>query len=240
MALFVLSDLHLSTGEQTDKSMEVFGHRWQNYTERIQKNWSALVGEDDTVVIGGDVSWALSLEEAISDFSFLHALPGKKILMKGNHDFWWTTLQKMNNFLSANGFTDMTFLQNNAFLCDSFIVCGSRGWFYETDTASAATGADYEKMIAREAHRLSLSLQQGKALQASLDKETEIIAFLHFPPIWNGAVCEPIMQVLKDYGIQKCYFGHIHGISEMSFEADGITFILTAADALGFVPKAVF
>ncbi|MBO7150517.1 MAG: metallophosphoesterase [Clostridia bacterium] len=240
MALFVLSDLHLSTAVETDKSMEVFGHRWQNYTERIQKNWSALVDENDTVVIGGDVSWALSLEEATSDFSFLHALPGKKIILKGNHDFWWTTLQKMTNFLNANGFCDMAFLQNNAFLCDSFIICGSRGWFYETDTAAAATGADYDKMIAREAHRLSLSLTQGKALQESLEKETELIAFLHFPPIWNGAVCEPILQTLKDFGIKRCYFGHIHGVSETSFEAEGIEFILTAADALGFMPKAIF
>lgn len=240
MALFVLSDLHLSTAAQTDKSMEVFGARWQSYTERIKKNWTSLVTEDDTVVIGGDVSWALTLSEAESDFRFLHALPGKKILMKGNHDFWWTTLQKMHAFTQAHGFSDIEFLQNNAFLCDEFVVCGSRGWFYEVDSAAAATGADYEKMVARESLRLSLSLSQGQAIQAITPKKTELLAFLHFPPIWNGTVCEPILQTLKTFGVSRCYFGHIHGVSECTFEAEGILFTLTAADALSFTPKAIF
>lgn len=240
MALYVLSDLHLSLSAQTDKSMEVFGPRWANYTERIQKAWTALVEPQDTVLIGGDLSWALTLEEAKEDLAFLHSLPGKKILLKGNHDFWWTTLKKMNTYLEDNGYGDICFLQNSAYLCDGMVICGARGWFYEKDDAATHTGADYERMIAREVGRLELSLKAAEDLTEGMEDRPERIVFLHFPPLWNGTVCQPIMDVLTAHGIRRCYFGHIHGAAETQFEESGITFTLTAADALGFVPKRVF
>ena len=180
MALFAISDLHLSTAADTDKSMEVFGRKWAGYTERLEKNWRAVVSDGDTVVIPGDVSWSISLAGTESDFTFLHSLPGKKILGKGNHDFWWSTEAKMNAYLSSLGFDDIRFLHNNALFCDGRIVCGTRGWFSEDDEGAHG---DFEKLVNREATRLKLSLDAAKKLSDE-HPGAKTVAFFHFPPVW--------------------------------------------------------
>lgn len=235
LALFAISDLHLSTAADTDKSMEVFGKKWTGYTERLEKNWRAVVSDGDTVVIPGDVSWSISLPGTQSDFSFLHALPGKKILGKGNHDFWWSTETKMNAYLSSLGFDDIRFLHNNAFLCDGRIVCGTRGWFSEDDEGAHG---DFEKLVNREATRLQLSLDAAKAI-AEQNPGADLLAFFHFPPVWGDQVCRPMIDLLHEYGVTECCFGHIHGIytvpSTTVFE--GITLRFISADYLDFLPR---
>lgn len=238
--LYVIADLHLSTGAGTNKSMEVFGARWAAYTERLEKNWRAVITPEDSVVIPGDISWALTLEEAVSDLLFLDALPGHKYIGKGNHDFWWSTAAKTDRFFAAHGISSLSLLNNNAWLCEDFILCGTRGWFQDEAAARAPQNADYDKLIAREAIRLSLSLAQGQALQKQ-HPDTEILAFLHFPPVWNGQECRPLLDVLHRYGVHRCYFGHIHGNYTVpaSFLFEDIRFALISADFLHFAPRPI-
>ncbi len=242
MSIYVISDLHLSTLEETNKSMEVFGSRWDCYMQRIKANWTRLVTEKDTVVVPGDISWALSLGEAISDMRFIDALPGKKLLGKGNHDFWWTTLTKHKKTFAENGITTIDFLSNNATVCENYILAGTRGWYQDEDAKGAHEGVDYLKLINREALRLELSLKEATRLKsAEENKDKEILVFLHFPPVWNGKRCEQIISVLVKYGIKRVYFGHIHGSYTVpqSFVADGIEYYLVSADYLGFIPKII-
>jgi predicted phosphohydrolase len=231
MSLYAISDLHLSINDGTDKSMEVFGKKWIGYVERLRKNWCAVVTNEDTVVIPGDISWATTLEEAELDFRFLESLPGKKILGKGNHDYWWSTASKHETFLKKHGFQSISFLHNNAMNVGAYTVAGTRGWFQEDDKEHG----DIEKLIRREAIRLELSLTSAKAIAC----DTEILVFLHFPPIWKDQVCRPIIDLLSKNGIQKCYFGHIHSMYSLpsQFEFEGITFSMISADYLDFLPK---
>ena len=237
MSVYVIADLHLSTLDSTNKSMEVFGHRWQNYITRIKNAWSHLVSEDDTVIVPGDVSWALSLDESLSDMRFIDSLPGKKILGKGNHDFWWATAAKMTAFQKTNGLDSISFLHNNALLADGCVIAGTRGWFQEDDTAHG----DAEKLIRREAMRLDLSLSDAERLKAESGCE-RILVFLHFPPVWNGQICRPLIDALHAHGVTDCYFGHIHGVYTVpsSFEFEGIRMTILSADYLEFLPKRLF
>lgn len=238
MSLFAIADLHLSTSEQTDKSMEVFGPRWADYTNRLRSAWQALVEPTDTVVLGGDISWALTLEEAGADLHFIHDLPGQKILLKGNHDFWWPTAAKLNAYKEKEGLSSLSFLHNSAFVCEGAVICGTRGWFHDpTADGAKEANADYERVVAREAGRLRLSLEAGRAL--SDGGARELIVFLHFPVRWGNAECEPMLEVLKAYDVKRCYFGHIHGASPTHFELDGIEMTLISADALSFIPKHI-
>ena len=240
MSLFVLSDTHLALHDAA-KSMEVFGSRWQNYIARIEKNWRALVTDEDTVVIAGDVSWAMTLEETVKDFHFLQGLPGQKLLGKGNHDFWWNTAAKIGRHFEANGFSSLHMLYNNAYVIDRFIVCGTRGWFIDPSLQKTVGTVDYTKIVNREVIRLRMSLDAAKALQTQDGGEKEILPFLHFPPVWGEFRCEELISVLKEYGVSRCYFGHIHGMSAApdSIHDSGIQFILTAADHLNFTPLAI-
>ena len=240
MSLFVIADLHLSTAEQTNKSMEVFGRRWSDYVARLVHNWRAVVNDEDTVIIPGDVSWALTLDEAISDFTLLHSLPGRKILGKGNHDFWWSTASKLTAFTKEHAFQNIFFLFNNAFETDEFLLAGTRGWYQDESCENLPKDTDFKKLVAREASRLDTSLKAAKALKKENDRR-EILAFLHFPPIWNGLVCEEIVDVLKKHGISRCFFGHIHGnyTAPASFLHDGIAFSLISADFLEFYPRLI-
>ena len=240
MSLFVIGDLHLSTLESTNKSMEVFGRRWSGYIEKISKNWKAVVEPSDTVIVPGDISWALSLEEAESDLKFIDLLPGRKVFLKGNHDFWWSTLSKMNNFFAEKEITSISFLYNNALVIEDFILCGSRGWYQDEDNENARKDNNYDKIISRECIRLRLSLDEGKKLK-QLNPEKEMIVFMHFPPFWNNFKCEEFVSLLKEYGVKRCYFGHIHGnyYAPAYTECDGIEFIITSADYLGFVPRLI-
>lgn len=233
MAVFVIADLHLSTAERTQKSMEVFGPRWKDYAERLRQNWCRLVAPQDTVVVAGDISWALTLEEALEDLRFLNALPGKKVLMKGNHDFWWNSLKKMNTLCETEGLDTLTFLHNSATVAEDFLIFGTRGWFYGEE--GEAGEGDIPRLIAREALRLDLSLGALKKLQAQ-HPEKEAIAFFHFPPLWGGVACEAFTAKLEEAGIQRCYFGHIHGAHKISTTRNGVTYTLVAADALSFIP----
>lgn len=228
MSLFVIADLHLSFG--VDKPMDVFPG-WSDYTERLEKNWRAVVSEEDTVVIAGDISWGMKLEETLEDFRYIHALPGRKILLKGNHDYWWSTKSKIAQFLTYNGLDRIEILQNNAFSVEDRTLCGTRGWL-----CNAQTPEDI-KILNRETVRLRLSLEEGKKLGA------EPVVFLHYPPIYDGMESRPILELLLEYGVKDCYFGHIHGRHAAkkapTGEYKGIRMHLVACDYVDFCPVLV-
>ena len=239
MSLFAISDLHLSLGQNTDKSMEVFGKRWQGYTQKLDKSWRAVVSDEDTVILPGDISWALTLEEAEADLRFIHELPGKKIIGKGNHDFWWQTMRKLTLFCEEKGFTTLSFLYNNAIETDMHVVCGTRGWFYDPSSDNIPRDTDFEKISAREAMRLNASLTEGEKLSAETGKP--LLTFLHFPAVWTDKVSEGILSVLLEHGVKKCFFGHIHSGYDLptDFSHEGIDFSLISADFLHFIPKLI-
>ena len=228
MSLFALGDLHLSLGE--DKPMDVFAG-WNDYVQRLEENWKRLVTDEDTVVLAGDISWGMKLEETLTDFRFIDSLPGKKLLLKGNHDYWWSTKRKMDAYLQENGLTSMQILFNNAYRVGDYAVCGTRGWFLENDTPEDV------KVLNREVGRLKLSLEEALKLQG------EPVVFLHYPPYYRGVECPEIMDVLLEYGIKKCYYGHIHGKKNfrLAFEGvyKGVDFRLISCDKVGFMPVLV-
>ena len=240
MSLYTIADLHLSTFDKTNKSMEVFGKSWADYMTRIENNWRHLVTDEDTVVIPGDVSWALSLEEAESDLKFLDSLPGKKILGKGNHDFWWSTMRKHEAFFEKNEIKSISFLFNNAHEVDNFIIAGTRGWYNDEDAANAPDNADFEKLTNRENLRLRASLQVAKSLKDS-SPDKEIIVFMHFPPFWNGKASDGLIDLLKEYDVRRVYFGHIHGnyTTPPHFIYEDIDMHIISADYLRFVPQLI-
>ncbi len=240
MALFVLSDPHLAIAK-ADKSMEAFGSRWQDYIKRIEANWRAVVSDTDTVVLPGDISWAMTLEEARDDLAFLDALPGQKLIGKGNHDFFWTTASKMNRFFEENGLATLRILYNNAYLVEDLVVCGTRGWFMEEKQQKTVGRVDYQKIVNREILRLRMSLDAARALQGDGPCKREIVPFLHFPPAFGEFRCEEMMSLLREYGVRRCYFGHIHVPVPRTAEViDGIHYVLCAADQLRFTPLPVF
>ena len=229
MSLFVIADLHLALGVP-EKSMDVFP-RWRGYTEKLSENWARLVRPEDTVILPGDISWAMDLEDAYADLAFIHALPGTKIIGKGNHDFWWATMRKLQNFVTEKELTTIRFLFNNAYLCEGISVCGSRGWFFDAQEAE-----DNAKVIAREAQRLRVSIEAGLALGGTP------AVFMHYPVIMDDKRVEPLTDVLKEYGITRCFFGHVHGDRTgrlADFTEDGVRFSLISSDFLDFTPKKV-
>ena len=226
MALFSISDLHLSLS--VDKPMDVF-HGWENYVQRLEKNWKNLITPQDSIILPGDFSWAMDLQGALADFRFLDDLPGQKYLLKGNHDFWWSTMKKMTDFLEENGLNTIHLLHNNAVKLENKIVCGTRGWLYDENKY---TQQDI-KVLNREAERLRASLQ------SIADDSCEKIVFLHYPPIYGATSCEPILKVLHEFGIKRCFYGHIHGSGvalSVNEERDGIRFRLVSCDFNGFSP----
>lgn len=225
MALYTIGDLHLSLNG--DKPMDVFGPKWDNHVERIREAFSRLRG-DDVIVLAGDTSWGMSLEEALPDFAFLDALQGRKLLVKGNHDYWWTTAAKMNRFFSEHGFETLKILHNNCFFYGDWALCGTRGWFYEENAAQTHTG----KMLAREALRLECSFRMAEG--------RPILCFLHYPPLYRGYQCPELLALIDRYHAQRCCYGHLHGASHaLAFEGRrGLTeYALVAADYLCFTPK---
>lgn len=226
MSLFAIADTHLSLG--TNKPMDSFPG-WNDYVERLGNNWNSIVKEEDTVVIAGDISWAMNFDELYEDFSFLNDLNGKKIIVKGNHDYWWNTLSKMNKFIEENNFDSINILQNNSYDVEGISVCGSRGWMFESSEEHD------EKILSREVGRIKMSLD-------SAVNENRIL-FLHYPPITTNSSCNEILDTLKKYGIKKCFYGHLHGMAtKYAFEGeyDGIDFKLISADRLSFVPKLIY
>ena len=240
MAIYVMGDLHLSTNSVTNKSMEKFGKRWLGYTDKLRRNWEAVVTSEDTVVIPGDISWAMKLEEALSDFQFIESLPGTKLIGKGNHDFWWNTASKMNVFFQENCIQSVKILNNNAYLVENQVLCGTRGWFLDEKQQVTVGSVDYEKIINREVIRLQLSLDNAVRLQREHELasgiRSPISVFLHFPPVWLDFICRPFVETLHDYGNPTCYFGHIHGMYNVpkEFEFEGISMHLVSSDAMDF------
>ncbi|WP_101697855.1 metallophosphoesterase [Clostridium minihomine] len=228
MALYAIADLHLSLG--ANKPMDVF-EGWQGYVAKLEQHWHRIVKEEDTVVIAGDISWAMKLEETQKDFQFLNSLPGKKLLLKGNHDYWWSTKSKIDTYFAANGFDSLQIVHNNSYAVGEFGVCGTRGWLY-----NAASDEDI-KIVKREVGRLNASIDHALA------QGLEPIVFLHYPPVYDGMVCKEILEVLLSRGIRKCYFGHIHGTQAskraVTGEYQGIELHLISCDYLGFAPLCV-
>ena len=236
MAIFTIADLHLPGKEGDKKSMEIFGSRWIGGTDKLTRNWKALITDEDSIIIPGDISWAMTLDEARDDFSMLNSLPGTKYIGKGNHDFWWATASKMNSFFESNHFATLKILYNNSYMIEGKMICGSRGWFAEESNQKTVGDVSWLKITDRETMRLKMSLESNSA-----DPETEKIVFLHFPPIWNNAVCNDIIDLLHTHNVTKCYYGHIHGMysSEANFEYEGIRFELISADYLDFCPRKI-
>lgn len=224
MSIFAISDLHLSF--MTDKPMSVF-KGWENHIERIKANWKRLVREEDTVILPGDFSWALKIEETIEDFKFLESLPGKKILIKGNHDLWWNTVKKIRDFWKENGFNSFDLIYNNSICAEGYAIAGTRGWFYDEKGTV--------KIKQREAGRLETSLKSAE------ETGLPILTFLHYPPVYNDCVCEEIIEVLKAHNINHIYCGHIHGYGfhNLQKEYKGIKFTLVSCDCIDFTPYLV-
>jgi len=240
MSLYTIADLHLSLGEGINKSMNVFGPRWQDYVSKIESNWRRLVRPEDTVVIPGDVSWGMDMAQSLPDFKFIDALPGRKLLCKGNHDYWWTTVSKMRRALSDGGVTTMEFLHNCAYIRGDIVICGSRGWFIDEDDRADEREFN-QKILNREAQRLEASLREGMKLREQRGGGTRITAFLHYPPIYGDYRCDELLALLQRYGVSDCYYGHIHtpAQSRVVPEHAGCRFHLVAADQLAFVPLYV-
>ena len=238
MAVWTIADLHLA--HTVNKPMNKFGRRWTGHTEKIESRWRALVENGDTVIVPGDISWGMTLEEARDDLAFIDRLPGKKLLSRGNHDYWWASLAKMRALCEAEGFTTLEFMQNSAHPVENLILAGSRGWYIEQRLQNTPMPTDYEKIVARECLRLGMSLDEADKLKtANPDAETGV--FLHFPPVFGDFICEPLVEVLKSRGIRDCYFGHIHGVYNVpgNFEYEGIRMHLISADFLDFYPVKV-
>ncbi len=234
MALYCIADTHLSLS--VSKPMDVFGNRWQGYTEKLVRGWNSVVSEKDTVVIPGDISWGMTLDEAVEDLKLLDGLNGIKLIAKGNHDFWWQSQQKILNLFVSCGISSIKLLHNNAYLCENKRICGSRGWF--CDPKSAPENTDPEKIAAREVIRTEMSIKSALELG---DREAELIAFFHFPPVYKDFVCRGIVDLLHEYGIRRCYYGHIHGNYEMpqTICFENIDMTLVSADYLRFVPYRI-
>ncbi len=230
MSIYALSDLHLSLG--TDKPMDVFGDAWGDYTKKIKENWQSIVSSDDLVIIPGDVSWATYIEDAYDDFKFINDLNGKKIILKGNHDYWWTTLSKMNKFLSEHDFNSIQILNNTAVEYENAAICGTRGWWYKE-----TQGEDDQRILDREKKRLVLSLEEAISL-----KKERLIVGLHYPPVEINSEKQVFMDILKEYNVDTCVYGHLHSYSHKNAvcgNIEGINLQLVSADYLKFTPILV-
>lgn len=222
MAIFVIGDLHLSLGGE--KPMDVFPG-WQGYVQRLEENWRRLVGPGDTVVAAGDISWAMKLEDAAADFAFLESLPGQKLLLKGNHDYWWTTARKMETWFAGQGFSSLKLLHNNSYTVEGKALCGTRSWMFEPGEPHD------DKVMARELGRLRMSLDAAQ--------QGEKVVFLHYPPVYPGASAPQVTALLQEYGVKRCFYGHLHGAAirhAVQGVVDGVEYRLISADSLGFCP----
>ena len=228
MQLYGIGDLHLSLGVP-EKPMDIF-HGWENYMQLLEQHWRAMVQPEDTVVLAGDLSWGMTLPQAKADFAFLETLPGQKIILKGNHDYWWNSMKKMQQFFADNGFDSLHILHNNHYAFQQYGICGTRGWVsINGETADA-------KVLAREVQRLEVSIQ------SALKEQLTPIVFLHYPPVYTGTSAPEIVATLKEYGIRTCFYGHLHGNAiryAVQGDVDGIHYKLVSADGLRFCPYRI-
>lgn len=228
MSLFVIGDLHLALGDKS-KSMDIFDG-WANYTELLGQSWNSLVSAEDTIVLAGDISWSISLEKGYEDFKWIHNLPGRKIILKGNHDYWWNSRKKMEETFEKWGFDSLNILHNNHFQYENYGICGTRGWVNMPGESADA------KVLARESGRLTASIES--ALTAGLQP----LVFLHYPPLYGSSYNYDILDVLYKYGIKNCWYGHLHGPSiryAVNGERDGVDFRLVSGDFLQFRPEKI-
>ena len=225
MSVFMIGDLHLSLN--CDKPMDIFSG-WNDYVSRLTESWQSQVGADDTVVLAGDISWGMSLEQSLADFEYINSLPGKKVMIKGNHDYWWNSRRKMEDFFEKNGLTTLNILHNSFVEADGVALCGTRGWCLEDGKP------EDKKVTAREEGRLRSSLEAARP--AGL----EPIVFLHYPPVFGDGISAGIIDIMREYGVKRCFYGHLHGPScRLAFEGEylGINFSLISADYLQFCLK---
>ncbi len=230
MSLYVIGDLHLCKGN-AEKSMNIFSG-WEDYQERIESNWLEIVKPEDTIVLAGDISWGMSLQEALEDFRFIDRLPGTKIVLKGNHDYWWTTMNKMENFFISEGFSTIKILHNNHYRYGNYGICGTRGW------VNMPGETQDDKVLRREVQRLETSIK------SALSEGLTPVVFMHYPPLFASGFNYDILEILYRYDISECYYGHIHGRSAhelcITNTYDGINFHLISSDYLQFIPEKVF
>ena len=227
MALYAIGDLHLCLG--APKPMDIFGGNWVGYMDKLKEGLSVITDKDTTVLLG-DLSWSLDLLNATSDFAWIDQIPGRKIILKGNHDYWWSTASKFYKFCQETDFSEQWILNNNHYEFENYAICGTRGWFFE----EARSGEHDEKVFKRELLRLEASLKSAGDLPK--------IVFLHYPPKYKGYECDPIIQLLKEYEVRRCFYGHLHGPSHgLAVEGiwDGIDYKLVSADYLNFKPYLV-
>lgn len=227
MALYAIGDLHLCLG--APKPMDIFGGAWVGYMDKLRQGLSEI-GPEDTTVLLGDLSWALDLCGAKEDFSFINDIPGRKIILKGNHDYWWSTAAKFYKFCAEHGFENQYILNNNHYVYENWAICGTRGWFFEEERG----GEHDEKVLKRELMRLEASLKSAGDL--------EKIVFLHYPPKYKGYECPQILRLLEQYQVRRCFYGHLHGPSHgLALEGlwNGVDYRLVSADRLNFHPFRV-
>ena len=230
MKIFAISDLHLSLFKP--KSMDIFGEHWQDHWEKIQKDWRKKVTAADIVLLPGDLSWAMTLEEAKPDIAAICAMPGKKILMRGNHDFWWGSLNKVNSLLNDTAFA----LQNNAYAFGDVVIAGTRGWLCPNERNFSE---EDEKIYRREIHRLKLSLNAAR----KKDGKKPIIVMMHYPPFNEDLDPSGFTELFNEYGVVKVIYGHLHAHSlNKAFEGNmgGVTYILVSCDHLNFQLKHIY
>lgn len=232
MSIYTIGDLHLSFHE--DKPMDIFGENWRGHEEKIKEDWIKKVKKEDLVILPGDFSWSTYLKDTYEDFKYLNSLPGKKVLLKGNHDYWWTTLKSMRDFLNENHFENIDFIFNTAYEFENYIIAGTRGWTQTSEENKE------EKLLQREALRLEMSLKNAMQIKEQTP-EKEIIVFMHYPPLTNNQInsneSNDFIKLMKQYDVKKCYYGHLHGIAikeAIDREYLGIKFKLVSADALDF------
>lgn len=227
MSLYALADLHLSIN--INKPMDIFVG-WKNYTQKLKTNWESLLTDQDTIVLIGDICWGMSLEESLPSFKFLDKLPGKKIILKGNHDYWWSTKKKITDFFLKHNLNTLNILHNDYYVVDNICICGTRGWMFENGDEKNI------KLINREAQRLETSIK------SCLDLNLPIFVFLHYPPIFKNQVSKNILDILKKYDIKTCYYGHLHGDSKklsINGFVDNVYYQLVSCDYLDFSPVKI-
>lgn len=229
MSIYAISDLHLSFN--TNKPMNIFG--WIDYESKIKKDWLEKVSENDLVLLPGDFSWEIKLENTYKDFDFINNLPGKKLLLKGNHDLWWGTLNKMREFLEEQKLKNIDFIYNNSYEFEGNIIAGTRGWNLSEETP------EDEKIKKREVNRLELSIKDG--IEKYGDNKP-IIACMHYPPILKGNTNNEFTKVLEKYNVKKCIYGHLHGKSQINAEEgifNNIEYKLVSCDYTNFTLQKI-
>ena len=229
MSVYAIGDLHLPGHSQ--KPMDVFGSHWDRHFETISENWRNMISPEDVVLIPGDISWAMQLAEALDDLRAIAELPGTKLLLRGNHDYWWSSLNKLRSALPEK----MYVIQNDAMMIDGHVFCGTRGWNFPT--AAQGLGEQDEKVYQRELLRLKMSLDQAVKLGGD-----DLTVMLHFPPLFADGIGTGFTEILESYPVTQVVYGHLHGAGiKIAFEGEkeGIQYRLVSCDALNFAPVQV-